>query len=60
MGKNLNKTDALSDRDLDKIADLLDARIAPLATKVFVEELVEEKITGLETHVRKRCSRDHQ
>ena len=45
------KTDALSDHDLDKIADLLDNRIAPLTTKEFVEDLVKTEVDGLKTYV---------
>lgn len=45
--KSPAKTDALSNGDLDKIAGLLDERIAPLATK----ELVKEEIDGLKTYV---------
>lgn len=49
--KNESKTDSLTDGDLDKIANLLDNRIAPLATKEFVEELVKGEITGLKSYV---------
>lgn len=37
-----SKTDALTNHDLDKIAGLLDKRLAPLATKDFVEEQIGE------------------
>lgn len=56
--KTQPKIDALSDHDLDKIANLLDSqfdkRLAPLATKVFVEEQIEgvkDDIAGLKTYM---------
>ena len=42
-----SKTDSLTNNDLDKIANLLDNRIAPLATKEFVREEIE----GLRNYV---------
>ena len=42
------KTDSLTHRDLDKIADLLDSRLAPLATK----EYVHETVTASETRIK--------
>lgn len=47
MRTNTAKTDALTDRDLDKIAGLLDERIAPLPTKEFVKE----EVKGLKSYV---------
>lgn len=40
-----DKTDSLTVNDIDKIADLLDNRLAPLATKELVEEKVEKLAT---------------
>jgi len=57
MEKTTNKTDSLSDRDIDKIAGLLDKtftdRLAPLATKVDLQQ-TEQKLKdyideGIET-----------
>ncbi len=44
----MNKTDSLTPNDLDKIAGLLDNRLAPLATKEFVKE----EITASENRVK--------
>ena len=52
MKKRLDKTNSLTNDDLDKIANLLDAqfdkRLAPLVTMEFVEG----KINGLETSLK--------
>lgn len=44
-----DKTDSLTDNDIDKIADLLDNRLAPLATK----ELVKDEISASESRIKK-------
>lgn len=36
-----SKTDSLTDRDLDKIANLLDNQLTPLPTKDFVKEEIK-------------------
>ena len=50
-----DKMDSLTDNDIDKIANLLDNRLAPLATKDFVKEEisgVRSEMRGLEKNLK--------
>ncbi len=47
MIKQTTKTDSLTTGDLDKIANLLDERLAPVATKEFVQEEIREVKTEM-------------
>ncbi len=45
------KKGALTSGDLDKIGDLLDNRLAPMATKEFVQEEIKGLDTSLKTYM---------
>lgn len=60
MKQKVNKTDALTNSDLQKIADLLEKQITPLATKRQVSDEVSKLTSkedlknleaGLKTHI---------
>ncbi|MEK9180761.1 MAG: hypothetical protein AAB871_00830 [Patescibacteria group bacterium] len=51
-----NKTQSLTNTDLDKIADLLDNRLSPMATKEDIKEMatkgdLKEMETGLKDYI---------
>ena len=52
MKTKTNKTTgALTSGDLDKIAELLDNRLAPMATKAFVKEEIQGLESSLKTYI---------
>ena len=48
----IGKTDKLSDKDIDKIAELLDNRLIPLSNKMATQDGVEEAIQNSETRIK--------